>query len=243
MYKIIIITLIGTVVCGVGTTMGAVLTTGFKKSNNILMSLIIGVAGGLMLAIVTFDLIPEAMVKGGLFYTLVGIAFGVAFVTIIELIMPHTVLFNNIGKNAKTGLVLAIGLAAHNFPEGLAIGTGFIGATSLGIELAIVIGLHDVPEGAAVAATFMTTRLSRGKIIALTALTALPTAIGAFVGAIAGEISTVFITLCLGFAGGTMLYIVCGELIPQSRDLMKGVLSTISIVIGVILGLLITVAV
>lgn len=243
MYNTFMITLIGTVVCGVGTTLGAVLTTGFKKSNNVIISSIIAIAGGLMLSIVTFDLIPEAILKGGLNYTLVGILIGIVFVTIIDLILPHTVLFGKVNKGLKTGLILAIGLAAHNFPEGLAIGSGFIGTTSLGIELAIVIGLHDVPEGAAVAASFMSTRLSRMKIIGLTALTAVPTAIGAYVGAVAGEISDVFITICLGFAAGTMLYIVCGELIPQSKNLVKGVFSTLSILIGVILGLLITAAI
>lgn len=243
MHRIIIVTLIGTLVCGLGTTFGAVIVTSFKKTNNIIMSSIIAIAGGLMLSIVTFDLIPEAILKGGLNVTLIGIVIGVAFVAVLDIILPHTVMFGKVGKNLKTGLILSIGLAAHNFPEGLAIGCGFIGAQALGVELAIVIGLHDIPEGAAVAGSFMTTNISRTKIILITAATALPTAIGAYVGAAVGEISQIFITICLGFAGGTMLYIVCGELIPQSKELVKGVYSTISIIIGVIIGLLITAAV
>jgi zinc transporter, ZIP family len=243
LYNIALITLFGTIVCGVGTSLGAILATCFKKSNNTIMSSIIGIAGGLMLSIVTFDLIPEAILKGGLSTTLAGVVIGILFVTIIDILLPHTTLFGKAGKSLKTGLILVIGLAAHNFPEGLAIGSGFVGTTALGIELSIVIGLHDVPEGAAVAAAFMTTRLSRIKIILLTAVTAIPTAIGAFVGAAVGEISTVFITVCLGFAGGTMLYIVCGELIPQSKSISKGILSTLSILIGIILGLMITAAI
>lgn len=243
MNNIINVTLIGTLVCACGTTLGAILATSFRKSSNVIMSSIIAIAGGLMLSIVTFDLIPEAILAGGIGYTLIGIVTGIVFVTIIDMILPNTIFISRVGKNFKTGLILAIGLAAHNFPEGLAIGSGFIGSSALGIELAIVIGLHDIPEGAAVAASFMTTRLSRFKIIIITAITALPTCIGAYTGAVAGEISSVFITICLGFAGGTMLYIVCGELIPQSKDLVKGVFSTISILIGIILGLLITAAV
>lgn len=243
MYNIIIITIIGTLVCGVGTTFGAVLATCFRKTNTLIMSIIISIAGGLMLSIVTFDLIPEAILKGGLNYTLIGIFIGILFVTIIDLILPHTVLYGRVDKRIKTGLILAIGLAAHNFPEGLAIGSGFVGTMSLGLELAIVIGLHDIPEGAAVAVSFMNTRLARIKIIGLTALTAVPTAIGAYVGAVAGEISSTFITICLGFAGGTMLYIVCGELIPQSKSLVKGVFSTLAILVGVVLGLVITAAI
>lgn len=243
MYNIIVITIIGTLVCGIGTTTGAILATSFKKSNTVIMSSIIAVAGGLMLSIVAFDLIPEAILKGGLGYTLMGIVIGVIFVTIIDVTLPHTVFFGKANNGLKTGLILAIGLAAHNFPEGLAIGSGFMGTVALGLELCIVIGVHDIPEGAAVAASFMTTRLSRFKIIILTAMTALPTAIGAYVGAVAGEISNVFITICLGFAGGTMLYIVCGELIPQSKSLSKGVSSTLAIIIGIIMGLMLTAAI
>ncbi|TDT62379.1 ZIP family metal transporter [Fonticella tunisiensis] len=240
MERITTAALIGTVVCGMGTGAGAVIATGFRKSNNIVMSSIMSIAAGLMLAVVAFDLIPEAILMGGLNITLFGILFGVAFVTILDIFLPHTKVLKKYGRHVKTALLLGIGLAAHNFPEGLAIGSGFMGGQSLGIELALVIGLHDIPEGAAVAAPLMQSGLGRIKIILLTVLTALPTAVGALAGGILGNISKIFITLCLGFAAGTMLYIVCGELIPESKDLFKGIFSTISTIIGVILGLIIT---
>jgi ZIP family zinc transporter len=154
--------------------------------------------------------------------------------------LPGSALLKNYGNNVKTALLLGIGLAAHNFPEGLAIGSGFMGGQSLGAELLLVIGMHDIPEGAAVASPLISSRLTRLQIIILTALTALPTSIGAYFGAILGEVSKTFITICLGFAGGTMLYIVCGEMIPGSKDMFKGFFSTISVIIGFIIGLLIT---
>lgn len=240
MYSIAAVTIIGTVVCGLGTSLGAVLVTAFRKSSNLIMSSIMSIAAGLMLSVVTFDLIPEAILMGGIGTTLVGVFIGVVFVSVLDLYLPHTSMLKKYGKHIKTALLLGIGLAAHNFPEGLAIGSGFMGGKSLGMELALVIGLHDIPEGAAVAAPLMQSRLGRFKIIILTALTALPTAIGAFVGGMLGAISTTFTTLCLGFAAGTMLYIVCGELIPESKDLFKGIFSTISTIIGIVIGLLIT---
>lgn len=243
MYSIFYITLIATLACGIGTASGAVFATSFKKSSNIIMSSIMGMAGGLMLSVVTFDLIPEAILLGGLYMTLLGVFIGVVFVSILDIFLPHTRLLKKYGSHVKTALLLGLGLAAHNFPEGLAIGSGFMGGSSLGLKLAVVIGLHDIPEGAAVASPLMQSRLGRMKIILLTALTALPTSIGAYVGAILGEISSVLITICMGFAGGTMLYIVCGELIPESKDLFKGIFSTISVIIGIIIGLLITAAV
>lgn len=238
--KILLITAIGTIVCGIGTALGAVIATSFRKSSNVVMSSIMAIAGGLMLSVVTFDLIPEAILMGGLGLTLTGIFIGVVFVSLLDMFLPDTSLLKKYGKHIKTALLLGIGLAAHNFPEGLAIGSGFMGGRTLGFKLALVIGMHDIPEGAAVASPLMQSRLSRVKIILLTALTALPTAIGAYIGAILGDISKTFITLCLSFAGGTMLYIVCGELIPESKDLFKGIFSTISIIIGIVLGILIT---
>jgi ZIP family zinc transporter len=238
--NIVFITLVGTLVSATGTALGGVTATGFRKSSKLLMSSVMAIAGGLMLSVVTFDLIPEAILMGGLKLTLIGVFIGVLFISMLDITLPETTVLKKYGRHVKTALLLAIGLAAHNFPEGLAIGSGFIGGKALGLELAIVIGLHDIPEGAAVASPLMQSSLSRFKIILFTALTALPTAIGVYIGAILGEISKDFITICLGFAGGTMLYIVCGELIPDSKEMFKGIFSTISIIVGIVLGLLIT---
>lgn len=239
MSKAIFITIIGTLVCGVGTALGAVIATCFRKSNNIIMSSIMAMAGGLMLSVVTFDLIPEAVLIGGLPLTLTGIFIGVVFVTLLDIFLPDKLILKKYGKYIKTAILLALGLAVHNFPEGLAIGSGFIGGKELGLKLALIIGLHDIPEGAAIASPLMQSRLSKFRIILFTAITAIPTAIGAYVGAVLGEISNIFITLCISFAAGTMLYIVCGELIPESKGLFKGVFSTISIIIGIVMGLII----
>lgn len=240
MDKTIYITLIATLVCGGGTSLGGILAVTFRKSNNAVLSAIMGIAGGLMLSVVTFDLIPEAILMGGMKKAFLGIFIGVVFVTALDLLMPETKLVKRYGTQFKTALLLGIGLAAHNFPEGLAIGSGFMGGNTLGFELLLVIGLHDIPEGAAVASPLMQSSLSKGMIVLFTFLTAVPTSLGAYVGAVLGEISPAFTTICLGFAGGTMLYIVCGELIPESKDLSKGVFSTIAIILGVILGILIT---
>lgn len=237
--KILLITAIGTVVCGIGTGLGAVIATCFRKSSNVVMSSIMAIAGGLMLSVVAFDLIPEAILMGGIGLTLIGIFIGVLFASLLDIFLPETSFVKKYGKSFKTALLLGIGLAAHNFPEGLAIGSGFMGGKALGLKMALVIGAHDIPEGAAVASPLMGSKFSRIKIILLTALTAMPTAVGTFAGAVLGDISKKFITLCLSFAGGTMLYIVCGEMIPESKDLFKGVFSTISIIIGIVLGLLI----
>lgn len=242
MKEIITSALIAAMVCGVGTTAGAALAVSFKGTRLIILSSIMAIAGGLMLSIVTLDLIPEAISTGGIFITLIGITIGIIFVTLLEASMPNLLSKQRNTKGIKAGLILAIGLAAHNFPEGLAIGAGFAGKAALGFELALVIGLHDIPEGAAVAAGFLTSNLSKFKIVVIAGMTAIPTIVGALIGAATGEVSVVFMTICLGFAAGTMLYITCGELIPQSKELFKGIFSTISILLGIVIGMLITAA-
>ncbi|MEG0370700.1 MAG: ZIP family metal transporter [Clostridium sp.] len=240
MNNVISITLIAGGVSFIGTLIGGLIGVAFKGKNNTMISSIMSIAAGLMISVVTFDLIPEAIHIGGMILALVGIFIGVAFVTLVDIYLPSIPIVKAQGEQIKTSILLAISLAAHNFPEGIAIGSSFSAGGSLGIGLCIVIGLHDIPEGATVAAPLLRSSMSRLKILVLTALTAVPTAIGGLCGALVAEVSAVFITISLGFAGGTMLYIVCGELIPQSKNLVKGVFSTISVIIGVVLGLIIT---
>lgn len=239
--NILNITIIGTMVGIIGTGTGGLIAFIYENPSNKFMSLILGTAGGLMLSVVTFDLLPEAFELGGVLLSIIGIIGGVVSAAAIDEYLPD---FNNMskerGKYFKMGLLMAIGLALHNFPEGLAIGSGFTAEGNLGIGLSIVIGLHDIPEGMAVAAPMSIIGVNRFKVVGYTIATAIPTGVGAFMGAMLGEISPIFITLCMAFAGGTMLYIVCGELIPKSRNLFENFLSTFGIIAGIIAGIIIT---
>ncbi len=240
MNNVFTITIIGTIVSLIGTGTGALLVFLFKNPDNKVMSLILGVAGGLMLSVVTFDLLPEAFDIGGVPLGIGGVIIGSLFTAFIDEYLPDFgAMYSNKGEYFKMGILLSIGLAMHNFPEGLAIGSGFAAGSRLGIGLSIVIGAHDIPEGMAVAAPMSISGVNKWKTYLYTILTAVPTGIGAFVGALLGEVSPIFITLCISFAGGTMLYIVCGELIPKSRSLFENFLSTLGIIAGVIIGIVI----
>lgn len=102
------------------------------------------------MAVICFDLIPEALEIGTMTYVLMGIIIGIIAMIFCDLLVEKK--FNNVNaKNAnsllKTGIIVSIGLAIHNFPEGLAIGSGFEASVKLGLGLAIAICLHDIPEG------------------------------------------------------------------------------------------------
>lgn len=136
----------------------------------------------------------------------------------------------------KTGMIVSIGLAIHNFPEGLAIGSGFGASVKLGLSLAIAICFHDIPEGISMAVPMKTGGMKPSRVIYYVVLSGVTTGIGALFGALVGGISQEIIALCLAFAAGAMIYIVSGKLTPEYSKLYQGRMSAIGNILGFIIG-------
>lgn len=236
-------TLIGLFFGTFGTTIGGIIGVCFKKTSNKFLSFILSFASGLMLAIICFDLIPEAMEIASILNVLLGIIIGIIAMIICDIAVQKKFNHNIIPKrNAnnllKTGIIVSIGLALHNFPEGLAIGSGFGASITLGYSLAIAICLHDIPEGISMAVPMKNGGMKKTKVIFYVILSGITTGIGAFFGALVGGISEQIISMCLSFAAGAMLYIVSGELIPESNQLYHGRMTAIGNMCGFLLGML-----
>jgi len=196
-----------------------------------------------MVSIVCFELVPEALEISGLPLILLGIVIGVISMIMCDAIVQKK--FNgkaSRNKNTllKTGIIVSIGLALHNFPEGLAIGSGFGASIKLGYSLALAILLHDIPEGVSMAVPMKNGGMKISKVILYVVLSGVTTGIGAFFGALVGTISDEVIAICLSFAAGAMLYIVSGELLPESSKLYKGRMSSVGNILGFLLGILTT---
>lgn len=247
MTQALVITIIGTMVGIFGTGLGGLISLFIIKPSSRFLGVLMGITSGLMLSVVAFDLLPEAYEIAGLGTEVLGILLGVATVMFVEGLFPVSK-GNKITSTSKshffrTGALLGIAIAIHNLPEGLAIGSGYMFTSKMGITMAIVIALHNFPEGLAMAAPLRLSGSSALKVVLLTVLAGIPTGIGAFIGAILGSVSDFFIGLCLAFAGGTMLYITCGEMIPDAKSLHNGRASGLGIVVGFVIGIVVSVSI
>ncbi|HHY81803.1 MAG TPA: ZIP family metal transporter [Clostridiales bacterium] len=235
-------TVAGTASGIIGTGLGGAFAFLLNKPSKRWLSSLLSLSAGLMLSVVCFDLLPRSFELGGFGTGILGTLIGILFIAAVQEMLDRSKSSSGRGskkKNyAKTGILIGIGIAIHNFPEGLAIGVGFTSFQTFGLGLSLIIAMHDIPEGIAMATPLRMGGVNRFKIVLAALIAGVPTGIGAFIGYILGEISMTFIGLCLGFAGGAMLYITCSELIPESRDLYQGRISGIGLILGILLGVL-----
>jgi ZIP family zinc transporter len=237
------ITLIGTIAGVLGTGIGGIIGVLIGRPSQRFLGVIMGFSGGLMLSIVFFGLIPEALRLSDIIYCLIGIAIGTLMISLADFItsLRSGNLIGDIGRYRKIGLLLGIGIALHNFPEGLAIGAGFASAKEYGLGLALIFSLHNAPEGMAMTIPLMISGKTSRQVIAIAAIAGAPMGLGAFIGNLLGWISPQLISLCLGFAAGAMLYITTSEIIPGSIALdIEGNMPKYGIIVGIIVGILIS---
>ena len=245
MQEILNTTTLGLFFGTIGTTIGGILGCTIKSKSNKFLSFILSFAAGLMMAVICFDLIPESLEISKLSQTIIGIFLGILIMIFCDLIVDKKI-SKKVKKQEKemsllkTGIIVSIGLAIHNIPEGLAIGSGFDASIKLGYSLAIAICFHDVPEGMSMAIPMKNGGMKIYKIMFYVILSGLATGIGTLIGAIIGKVSEQIISICLSFAAGAMLYIVSGELIPESNKLYKGRMSAIGNIVGIIIGMGVT---
>ena len=143
------------------------------------------------------------------------------------------------------GLVMAAAIALHNVPEGMVIGASFARTAQEtllnrgGLTMAIVIGLHNVPEGMAVAVPLISGGMPKLRSVIVTSLTGFPTILGALLGFGVGAMGPTALAVSLSFASGAMLYVVFGELLPESILMWRSKLPATATIIGMLTGLVI----
>lgn len=215
----------------VGTAAGGVLCVLLRRVTDVLLSRLMHLTAGLMLAVVCFELLPEAMALS-VPYTVLGLILGMALMLVTEA--------SSLGSGAspaiKTGLLVGFGIALHNLPEGLAVGAGYADAPTLGLALCVTIALHDVPEGMAMALPLRDGGMRRARVVLMTVLAGLPTMLGAGIGLFVGGVSHEALAICLSLAGGAMLQATCAGVLPEAQKRAAGTTESLMLVLGTALG-------
>ena len=218
---------------GVGgaTVIGALLGFLIKNPSHRVNDLLLSFAAGVMLAAAVCGLILPSLDYGkswtALLVTVVGIFVGALFLNMIDKLVPHLHRLSGIDEEAhpekNTALnkvmLFVIAIAIHNFPEGIAAGVGFgTGNVAHAFMVAIGIALQNIPEGLVVIAPMLAAGIGRRRAFLIALATGLVEVIGAMLGYLGVQIATVVLPFALSFAGGTMLYVISDEMIPETHS-------------------------
>ena len=222
--QLVLLTALGV---GGATVIGAVIGFIFKKISHTFSDIVLSFAAGVMLAAAVFGLILPSLEYGdkyGLIITVVGIFAGALCLNLIDKLVPH--LHKMAGadiephRNAELSKVLlfVMAIAIHNLPEGIAAGVGFgSGDTSQALIIAGGIALQNIPEGMVIIGPMLAAGVKPTRTFVLAILTGVVEVIGTLIGYFAVSVASAILPFALAFAGGTMLYVVSDEMIPETH--------------------------
>ena len=222
--EMVILTALGV---GGATVVGAVIGFIFKKLSHRFSDIVLAFAAGVMLAAAVLGLVLPSLEYGGRFgllVTVIGIFTGAACLHLIDKLVPHLHKLvgstNETGKNANLSKVLLFvtAIAIHNLPEGIAAGVGFgSGNTAQALLIAGGIALQNIPEGMVIIGPMLAAGVPPRKTLILAMLTGVIEVVGTFIGYFAVSIASFVLPFALAFAGGTMLYVISDEMIPETH--------------------------
>ena len=212
---------------GVGgaTIIGAVIGFFFKGASHRFSDIILAFAAGVMLAAAVIGLILPSMDYGNVIVTVLGIFSGAVFLNLADKFVPHLHKFAGVEENHPANteklnkvLLFVLAIAIHNFPEGIAAGVGFGGGnTHQALVVAGGIALQNIPEGMVIISPMLATGMSAKRTFICAALTGVVEVMGTFIGYFAASASLSLLPFALAFAGGTMIYVISDEMIPETH--------------------------
>ena len=218
---------------GVGgaTVIGALLGFLFKKPSHKFNDIILSFAAGVMLSAAVVGLILPSLEQGGgkwaILITIAGVFCGALCLNLIDKLVPHLHKMTGVDQELhpeKTEqlnkvLLFIIAIGIHNLPEGIAAGVSS-GSDNMAQALTVAggIALQNIPEGMVIIAPMIAAGMSRGRTFVIALMTGVVEVIGTFVGYFAVSLSHAILPFALAFAGGTMLYVISDEMIPETHS-------------------------
>ena len=222
--KMVLLTAIGV---GASTLIGSIIGFIFKKISHKFSDIVLSFAAGVMLSAAVLGLILPSVEYGGKFgllITIAGIFTGALCLNLIDKLVPHLHklvgpdLESHNNANLSKVLLFVTAIAIHNLPEGIAAGVGFgSGDVSQALIIAGGIALQNIPEGMVIIGPMLSAGVSPRKTIVCAIITGLVEVIGTLIGYFAVTIASAILPFALAFAGGTMLYVVSDEMIPETH--------------------------
>ena len=215
---------------GVGgaTMLGAIFGFVFRSITHKCSDAVLSFAAGVSFAAAVIGLILPSIESGGKYgfiITVLGIFSGAVCVNLLDKAVPLAHKFVGLGSgkelDGRTGriLVFVMAMAIHNLPEGIAAGVGFgSDDISAGILIALGIAIQNVPEGMVIIAPMLSVGISPGRTLICALATGLVEVVGTFIGYYAVSLSEAILPFSLAFAGGTMLYVVSDDMIPETHS-------------------------
>ncbi|MBQ8549794.1 MAG: ZIP family metal transporter [Clostridia bacterium] len=228
---------------GVGgaTVFGSALGFAFKKISHRFSDIVLSFAAGVMLAAAVLGLIMPSLEYGGkygIIITVAGIFAGALCLNLIDKLVPH--LHRLVGAEYEAHsngslsrvLLFVTAIAIHNLPEGIAAGVGFgSGNTQQALVIAGGIALQNIPEGMVIIGPMLAAGVTPGRTLICAMITGLVEVAGTLIGYFAVTVSQAILPFALAFAGGTMLYVISDEMIPETHhEEVRGV--TYSLLVG-----------
>lgn len=229
---------------GLATVFGALLGFCFKNVSHKFNDIILSFAAGVMLAAAVMGLVLPALESDGHFsvlFTVLGIFSGALFLQLIDRFVPH--LHRLAGSDTEEHsqkqahihkiMLFVLAIAIHNFPEGIAAGVGFgTGNAAEALTIAGGIALQNIPEGMIIVAPMVASGISRKRTLLIASATGLVEVVGTFLGFFAAGLSAAVLPFALAFAGGTMLYVISDEMIPETHSHGNERAATYALLIG-----------
>jgi zinc transporter, ZIP family len=224
--------------CFFGPVAGSLLGVLFRPAEKYMLYML-SFAAGTMLALSFMKLIPESVGMSSVLFCVGGIVLGTLVMYIFDKIIPHihpALCSSEQGSNLeKTSVHLFFGLFLHNFPEGLAMGVGFVSGMDVSVAIALAIAIHDIPEALCTSAPYYYVSKKRLESFLISCSTAIPTVAGfIFSFYLYHWIPIEIVGLMVGVTAGLMIYISSDELIPTACGLAKDHGSIFSLMAGVI---------
>ena len=224
--RMILLTALGV---GGATVIGAILGFSFKNISHKFSDWVLSFAAGVMLCAAIVGLIFPSLEYGGrngLPMTIIGIFCGAFCLSLLDKLIPHLHRLSGVDQETHPSgteqldkiLLFVMAIAIHNFPEGIAAGVGFgTGDTGEALTIAAGIALQNIPEGMVIIAPMLAAGMSKKRTFMAAILTGVVEVIGTFLGYFAVTVSTAVLPFALAFAGGTMLYVISDEMIPETH--------------------------